>query len=529
MPDRKRICIIGAGAAGMSTALAFSAHPDRYHITVFDKEEVAGGMATSADLEFKEGSKDQESERVGSNWVNDGVQGCSPAFYNTIKVLDMLGYQGTEVNMQISFGKGEEEFWTNVFPSSLIERFKSDIAKFGRVLKVIQVSEPIFVFVSVQKLLKIFLFDKEFGDLIVYPLVALFFGTGNQTPFIPSTILSRVFSDPSMKLFEFSSETFLDSVPKMMAFPRLSLVYKRWQEEVSLRAGKDGVTWGLGKEIAEIVTRSSKGKDGKCIIRWKEGEDEGTEAFDEIVFACDADAALKILGKQATWREKFVLGNVKYLYDVTYTHQDAEYMQKYYELKEPKNLKSDNAGGEDQQPWNPLYFIHSYPEDRKKLEMSFDLTVYQPQFENQTKAGPKREWDESDKAKQPEREVGDHVFQTIFLNKEDSEHWTVNDIRKEKILGIKWWKQQSHRWQHYIGCVALMMFINGKNHTRYAGAWTVLNMHEIAVTSGFAAAYSLGADYLFSGDKDASRLFKLVVGISYGSRVRKSDRSGLLA
>ena len=35
---------------------------------------------------------------------------------------------------------------------------------------------------------------------MVYPLVALFFGTGNQTPFISSAILERVFMDPSMRL-----------------------------------------------------------------------------------------------------------------------------------------------------------------------------------------------------------------------------------------------------------------------------------------------------------------------------------------
>lgn len=37
-----------------------------------------------------------------------------------------------------------------------------------------------------------------------------------------------------------------------------------------------------------------------------------------------------------------------------------------------------------------------------------------------------------------------------------------------------------------------MMLINGKNHTRFAGAWSVLNMHEIAVVSGFSAACKLG-------------------------------------
>lgn len=42
--------------------------------------------------------------------------------------------------------------------------------------------------------------SQDFGEHIVYPLVALFFGTGNQTPFISSAILERVFMDPNMRL-----------------------------------------------------------------------------------------------------------------------------------------------------------------------------------------------------------------------------------------------------------------------------------------------------------------------------------------
>ena len=30
--------------------------------------------------------------------------------------------------------------------------------------------------------------------------------------------------------------------------------------------------------------------------------------------------------------------------------------------------------------FTPLYFIHMYDQDPKKIEMSFDLTHYQPQF-----------------------------------------------------------------------------------------------------------------------------------------------------
>ena len=72
-------------------------------------------------------------------------------------------------------------------------------------------------------------------------------------------------------------------------------------------------------------------------------------------------------------------------------------------------------------------------------------------------------------------------------------------------------------------------------------------MHELAVTSGFAAAYRLGADYPFHGDEDCERLFRLYLGLSHGVRMvsqhmphiraesadrrlqRKEDREGFLS
>ena len=46
----------------------------------------------------------------------------------------------------------------------------------------------------VHAMLKLFRFSKDFGEKMVYPLVALFFGTGNQTPYISCAILVRLLS-----------------------------------------------------------------------------------------------------------------------------------------------------------------------------------------------------------------------------------------------------------------------------------------------------------------------------------------------
>ncbi len=140
-----------------------------------------------------------------------------------------------------------------------------------------------------------------------------------------------------------------------------------------------------------------------------------------------------------------------------------------------------------------------YPEDKSKIEMSFDLTHYQPQFRGEKPAGPIDPDDTLDHrqgcqqvtsivgeaqdankgeggalartGKSPEGAAEPllerHVFQTIFLDRDGSQDlWTWADISKEKRIYEKWWKQQSHRWQHYAEVVPWMMFINGKRNTQ---------------------------------------------------------------
>lgn len=115
--------------------------------------------------------------------------------------------------------------------------------------------------------------------------------------------------------FEYSETSFLASIPTMMAFPKLSLVYETW---VSLTESAGNVSFLLAHEVTH-VKRSKAGV--QLTYRKVEGVDAGqlvvgpgqevTERFDEMIMATDADAALKILGKDASWLERKVLGNVK--------------------------------------------------------------------------------------------------------------------------------------------------------------------------------------------------------------------------
>ncbi|KAH7889113.1 hypothetical protein F5I97DRAFT_1941780 [Phlebopus sp. FC_14] len=532
----------------MSAAYALSRHPDSFSVTVFEQASVAGGMATSIPL---------DKDKYGADYINDGVQGASPVFYNTFAMFEKLGFKTSPVGLQVSFGRdADRDFWSNLFPSRVIDRFRDDIKEFGRALKIVKALEPIFAFISVQAMLRMFRFSQDFGEVIVYPLVALFFGTGNQTPFISSAILERVFMDPSMRLFEYSPDSFLASVPEMRAFPRLSSLYQAWADEVQSRGnvairterqvlkvvrkahtqdGDPAVTRSGRRINVQLWSRSTSGTNSAQQVCEPFGSEE-REEFDELILAVDADAALKMLGEDASWLERKVLGNVKYLWDVSLTHSDTEYMDKYYRLQYDPSLNSSRTDEGAQRSYDlaqkdfaPLYFIRSYPHDKKKVEMSFDLTRYQPQFNGERPRGLQT----SESTVPPPGTLpplDKHVFQTIFLDRDgSSEKWSRGDIDKDKVIYEKWWKQQSHRWQHYAGTVPWMMLLNGKHHTLYAGAWTILNMHEVAVVSGLASAYQLGADYPFKEDENCKRLFRLVLGASHGSRLRPEDREGLFA
>lgn len=178
---------------------------------------------------------------------------------------------------------------------------------------------------------------------------------------------------------------------------------------------------------------------------------------------------------------------LQYLWDVSVTHSDTEYMQKYYNITYDPAMRSTKRMDDEAQKqyafaaesFDPLYFIRSYPSDKSKVEMSFDLTQYQPQFNGYDEYG--RKTAASDDSNSEKREYK-HLYQTIFLDRDSAEHlWTRDEIKKDEIVHEEWWKQQSHRVGHYRSTVPWMLFINGKHRTHFAGAWTILSQSRLLV------------------------------------------------
>ncbi|KAI1102070.1 FAD/NAD(P)-binding domain-containing protein [Jackrogersella minutella] len=511
-PDgRKRVIVVGAGAAGMSAAYHLSQHPDKFDVTVIDAVDYCGGQAFSIPL---------DRNRHGASWCNQGVQGGSYIFHHTLTMFHRQGFHADPVNLQVSFGK-DETFWSNVFPTQLLARHEKEVRRLPTMLKFIRWFEILFALLPLKLAFKLFGFSEEFINTVALPMTALFLGTGNATPEVPTIMFERLCTSPTYGMwYAPDKDTFVANKPPMVVFPNLSEFYSTWKEDLISR----GVKVRLSTELTEVVQRDSRGvivrlksrtpvPDGHNPTGGNPDAPTSEEVYDEIVMCCLADTAKKVLGRTATWKERRVLGSAKFSDDITITHNDAEYMKKHYENFYRGDLAVAKINGVDQTSrlnyatdnFRPMYYIKMYPEDRSKLEMCFDTTNYQSQFP----------------AKVPFEQ---HIFQTIYLNKDrDRKLWTDHEIKVDKIIRKDWWHQLCHSYTHYLFVVPWMMFLQAKNHTRFAASWTLVNAHEVAVMSGIAAAVDLGADYPedLEHDKFAFLCFRLYYLLAYGKWCRR--------
>lgn len=94
------------------------------------------------------------------------------------------------------------------------------------------------------------------------------------------------------------------------------------------------------------------------------------------------------------------------------------------------------------------------------------------------------------------------------------------------VVREDWWHQLCHSWTHYAFVVPLIWLLNrNSKHTTYAAAWTLVNAHEVAIISGQAAAYKLGAKYpreLYENDF-AKTCFGAYLLLAHGMRLKKSQ------
>lgn len=506
----------------MTCAHHLAQHPDKFDVTLVDAVDYCGGQAYSIPL---------DKDKTGASWLNQGVQGGSYIFHHTMTMFARQGFWADPVKLQVSFGKGDQ-FWTNVYPTKMLQKHAKEVRRFATMIKFTRMFEVFFALLPIKYLIKLWGFTEEFANVVALPMVALFLGTGNYAPEVPSMVLERLCTSPTYGMwYPPDKNSVASNLPPMVVFPNFSEFYEAWRKNIV----KMGVKVRLSTEVTRVTRRDKNGVAVRIIQRtpasdghnqdsaWVPNNVEGskadgdkeetTEEYDEIVLCVLTDTAKRLLSPTITGLEKRILGSAKYANDITVTHTDHKYIEKHYENFYTEELAVRNLNGEDmnercdyaKKNLKPMYLIKMYPQDLSKLEMCFDCTNYQAQFP-------------------PTVPFENHVFQTIFLNKERDGHlWSIDEIDESKIIRKDWWHQLCHSFTHYLFVVPWMWLLQGKRHTRYAAAWTMVNAHEVACISGISAAVDLGADYPEDLERDQFSFlaFRLYYLLSYGRWFRR--------
>lgn len=279
---------------GMSCAYHLSQHPDKFAVTLIDSVSYCGGQAFSIPL---------DKHKHGASWLNQGVQGGSYIFHHTLTMFARQGYAANPVELHVSFGKGDS-FWTNVYPTKLLERHQKEVKRFARMLRVVRAFEVLFALLPIKLLMKLFAFSYEFANAVALPMVALFLGTGNYTPEVPSIILERLCTSPTYGMwYPPDDKSIASNTPPMVVFPNFGNFYDDWRKDLE----RQGVEVRLATELTQVVERGRKGVVVRTIKRtpaqdghnpasaWAPEDEtnnadagavEVEERYDELVLCC---------------------------------------------------------------------------------------------------------------------------------------------------------------------------------------------------------------------------------------------------
>jgi len=450
----RRIAIIGGGISGLAAAWGLHHHPDRFDFRLYEARDRIGGNAITADMPQDDGS---------SIPFDISVTACIPSVYDHI-VLLMQQFGIKLVDTRFSYSvKYRGQVYAHDFDSEIRAQLQFEIAKFQRLLrrlrwigwlsrtrsKLLNALNP-FNYISMGTVLNLGGFSGDFRYKILKPM------------FVNFLMATNVFDMPAALFARYLDFFDIETATPMQTWDQGT---RRIYENLS--AGFRDKLY-LNRPVRKVYRRSS----GVVV----EDEDGTTEAFDEVIFACNANQTLMMLDKP-TLLERYILSSIRYeseLHNHTVVHSDAAVLPDN-EVK-PLMTRSNHIAQYGARPDNYeiTYIMHNQQPWANRSDKPC-LVTYNP----------------------------------------------ISEIDGEKVVGRWWFQHIVHDVRHVAWIMNLFQFIQGRRRTWHCGAHTLVNSQETCFVSGLAVATQLGADYPFD-DSEARRSFNHYGRIMHGWRFRKA-------
>ncbi|GIL82213.1 hypothetical protein Vretimale_7189 [Volvox reticuliferus] len=321
-PRGKRICVIGSGISGLSTAWLL--HRNGANVTLMEKEEHCGGHTLT--------------DHTSPYPVDLGFQVFNLTTYpHFVGFLDCLGVDSMESDMSfaLSMDDGKLEWGSDCLDTIFAQRqnicspsflaMLKDVVRFGREApKVLESSAAhIYSEMTLGQYLEKHNYSTSFRNNYVVPMCAAVWSVPNaQVLVFPVCMLVRfwvnhhlldIFQRPLWRVVRGRSEAYVNRVCQELPDVRTST------------------------PVSHVVR-----KDAGVIVETAAG---GKEQYDAVVFATHSDVTMQLLGDDVDPQEQSILAAVPYNDNDIYLHTDPALMPRNRKVWSSWNfLGSSNPG-----------------------------------------------------------------------------------------------------------------------------------------------------------------------------------------
>ena len=470
-PDKKRVAIIGSGVSGLTCAHYLA---KQYDVTIFEANDYIGGHVNTIDVTLQTGkktnSKHSETSAIDTGFIVFNER-TYPNFFRLLHDLQ-VPFQATDMSFSVKNTARNFEYNGHTLNTLLSQRknvlnpkfwqFIKDILQFNKHIRQLRQDfdaariQGQDVSVFTQQTLGGYLDSKHYGNLFtdnyLLPMVSA----------IWSTSLKEVQDFPLVFFAQFFDNHGLLEVVNRPQWFTIKGGSKQYVNKLVTRFVKAGGTIKINSPVAAVTRTADK---VTLKVMNKTADNAETLIFDEVIFACHADTALRLLA-DASKDETEILSHFHFTNNIATLHTDSSVLPKKPLAWASWNyLLDDKTDSKDEQtPSKPVLTYHMNILRRltKHKQHNYLVTLNPETLNNSI--------DEA------------HVIKQI-----DYSHPVYNN---EMIEAQTQWSR-----------------ISGSGlHTHFCGAYWFNGFHEDGVRSGLRVCQSLGSTIDIKDDVDPNHL-----------------------
>ncbi len=332
---KKRIAIIGSGVSGLTCAHYLI---DEHDVTVFEANDYIGGHVNTIDVGLQDGKKSKTSNTENSAIDTGFIVFNERTYPNFFRLLDDLNvpFQVTDMSFSVKNTARHFEYNGHTLNTLLSQRknvlnpkfwqFIKDVLQFNKHIKQLRQNyentraQGKDVSAFTEQTLGGYLSQKRYGELFIdnylLPMVSAIWSTSlDEVQDFPLVFFAQFFDNHGL----------LDVVNRPQWFT-IKGGSKQYVNKLIPRFIKAGGKVQVNSPVQSIVRE----RDQVILtIQTKNDSNSSNEslAFDEVIFACHADTALKIL-KDANTDESEVLSHFRFTKNTAVLHTDTSVLPK---------------------------------------------------------------------------------------------------------------------------------------------------------------------------------------------------------